>query len=123
MNISKEKLTKICKKKGITLKDLLKKSGVSKTAYYNLLYNEKLLPKSIYFLADVLEVSPSAFLEETSPDERNILKLVKLIDEIVSDDPELDRENVRHTLLLLQEKPIERLKRGLIRGRRINFFR
>jgi len=31
--------------------------------------------------------------------------------------PEADPDNVRHTLILLEQPPIERLRRSLIRGR------
>ena len=31
--------------------------------------------------------------------------------------PEADPDNVRHTLILLEQPPLERLKRSLLRGR------
>ncbi len=31
--------------------------------------------------------------------------------------PEADPDNVRHTLILLEQPPLERLRRSLIRGR------
>jgi hypothetical protein len=30
----------------------------------------------------------------------------------------MDRDNIRHTLLLLEEKPIDRLQRSLLRARK-----
>ncbi len=121
--IVKDKIEDLCKKSGFTLKDLLSRAEVSKTAYYNLLYNEKLLPKSVYAIADALGVNPSAFLEETNPEEKNAIDILKFTDEILSEYPDADRDNVRHTLLLLKEEPIERLKRGLRRGRKFNIYR
>ena len=37
--------------------------------------------------------------------------------------PEADRDNVRHTLILLEQPPLERLQRSLIRGRATAIFR
>ena len=34
--------------------------------------------------------------------------------------PEADSDNVRHTLILLERPPLERLKRSLIRGRALS---
>jgi transcriptional regulator with XRE-family HTH domain len=123
MHISKRKLESIYKKKGFTLKELLHEAGVSKTAYYSLLYKETILPSSIRDIALVLNVKPSAFLEEVNPDEKKIRKLIKVMDKILKKNPELSRENVWHTLLLLQERPVDRLNRGLLRGQKFNFHR
>ncbi len=123
MRINAGMLQKLYKNKGLLLKDLLEKSGVSKTAYYNILYKRRLLPGSIYDLAKVLGVGPSAFLEEENPEERRIMKLLQTIEEIMEECPGLDRDNVRHTLILLNEMPIERLRRGLTRGRNGYFYK
>lgn len=123
MRISKKKLEDISRKQGLTLKDLLEKSFVSKTAYYNLIYRDRLLPGSVYALADALGVMPSDFLEELNPEEKKMYDIINTTDEIISENPDIDRENVRHTLLLLEEEPVERLKRGLIRGRKFNFYK
>ena len=39
------------------------------------------------------------------------------VEKILSTNPNADRENVRHTLILLEQPPLERLQRSLIRGR------
>jgi hypothetical protein len=39
------------------------------------------------------------------------------VEEIVAENPGADRDNVRHTLILLEKPPLERLQRSLIRGR------
>jgi len=123
MYLSKIKLAKLCKKNGLLLKDLLAKAGVSKTAFYNLLYKETLLPKSIHSLASILDVKPSDLIEETPLEELNALNIAKSTNEIILRYPELDIDTIRHTILLLQEKPIERLRRGLLRGRKFNIYR
>jgi hypothetical protein len=39
------------------------------------------------------------------------------VEEILQAHPEADRDNIRHTLILLEKPPLERLQRSLIRGR------
>ena len=39
------------------------------------------------------------------------------VDEIAARHQGIDRDNVRHALILLREKPVERLKRALVRGK------
>lgn len=41
-----------------------------------------------------------------------------ILEEILVRHPHVDRENAWHTLILLELSPIERLERGLLRGRR-----
>ncbi|MFW6129479.1 MAG: hypothetical protein ACOC6P_04460 [Candidatus Aminicenantaceae bacterium] len=117
MHISKSKLEDLMHSRGFTLKELLRRTQVSKTAYYHLLYKDTVLPKSIHSLSNVLNVRPSAFLEEMSPEEKKIRQIAKRTEQIMAENPGLNRENVRHTLILLQEEPVTRLRRGLIRGR------
>jgi len=37
--------------------------------------------------------------------------------EVLAARPEADPDNVRHTIILLEKPPLERLRRSLIRGR------
>jgi len=48
---------------------------------------------------------------------KGMKSLMAEVDAIVRRYPGVDRDNIRHTLLLLREKPIDRLRRALIRGR------
>lgn len=123
MYISKEKLDKLLKERNITLNKLLAKAGVSKTAFYHLLYKDTVLPNSIHAIANALGVRPSSFLEEIGQEVERIQDAARMADEIVRNQPSLDRENVRHTLLLLQEEPIQRLRRSLIRGRKFDILK
>lgn len=50
-------------------------------------------------------------------------RLSKRVEEIVASHPGADRENIRHTLILLEQPPLERLQRSLIRGRATAIFR
>jgi transcriptional regulator with XRE-family HTH domain len=66
MHLAPGKIKTLAKKNGLSLDSLLKKAGVSKTAYYHLVRSENLLPKSILALARVLGVSPADFIEEAN---------------------------------------------------------
>jgi hypothetical protein len=44
-------------------------------------------------------------------------RLMESVNAVLAVRPEADPENVRHTLILLELPPLERLKRSLTRGR------
>jgi len=121
--INQSRIKELCRSKNLSLRELLYVAGVSKTAYYHLIYKDTILPNSVHAIADVLGVRPSVFLDEVDPEEKKIIKIAKLTEEIVSLHTGVDRDNVRHTLLLLYEEPMERLNRGLLRGRKFNLYR
>jgi hypothetical protein len=50
-------------------------------------------------------------------------RLSMRVRKIVATHPHADPDNVRHTLILLEQPPLERLQRSLIRGRAIAIFR
>ena len=62
-------------------------------------------------------------LDELARARRWVRNLSRRVESIVAAHPEADRENVRHTLILLEQPPLERLRRGLIRGRATAIFR
>ena len=43
--------------------------------------------------------------------------LMESVRHVLARNPEADPDNVRHTLILLEHPPLERLRRSLIRGR------
>jgi hypothetical protein len=45
------------------------------------------------------------------------LRLGQRVQSVLAAHPQADPDNVRHTLILLEQPPLERLQRGLIRGR------
>jgi len=45
------------------------------------------------------------------------LRLTARVEKVLAAHPDADRDNVRHTLILLEQAPLERLQRSLIRGR------
>lgn len=118
MRLSGDNIKKLCGVQNLSLNALLKCAGVSKTAYYHLIDKESVLPRSIDALAAALGVRSSALLEEADRKSRGALRLLEKADRIAGSDPSMDRDNIRHTLLLLEEKPIERLRRGLLRARK-----
>jgi hypothetical protein len=50
-------------------------------------------------------------------------RLSTRVGKILAAHPGADRDNVRHTLILLEQPPLERLQRSLIRGRATAIFR
>jgi hypothetical protein len=44
-------------------------------------------------------------------------RLMNSVNAVLAARPEADPDNVRHTLVLLEKPPLERLKRSLVRGR------
>jgi hypothetical protein len=44
-------------------------------------------------------------------------RLSKRVEKVLAANPQADPDNVRHTLILLEQPPLERLQRSLIRGR------
>jgi DNA-binding Xre family transcriptional regulator len=117
VRISRKKLFKLIVSRNWTLNILFREAGVSKTAYYHLLGKDELLPKSLQAIAQTLGVSPSALLEDEGPEMSEVRALVQDIDRIAARHPSIDRDTVRHTLLCLRDKPIDRLRRSLIRGK------
>ena len=123
MKISTQELKRLCLKQGLSLNQLLKEAGVSKNAYYSLVRKDTVLPNSIIAIADRLGVKPSSFMEEASRELERSVSLLEDVERITRRHKHADRDNVRHTLILLQERPIERLRRALTRGQRLDFHR
>lgn len=44
-------------------------------------------------------------------------RLAESVQAVLAQHPQADPDNVRHTLILLEQPPLERLRRSLIRGR------
>jgi hypothetical protein len=50
-------------------------------------------------------------------------RLSSRVEQILAAHPGADRDNVRHTLILLEQPPFDRLRRSLIRGRAVTLLR
>lgn len=51
------------------------------------------------------------------------LRLTARVRKVLAAHPKANPDNVRHTLILLEKPPLERLQRSLIRGRATAIFR
>jgi len=97
---------------------LLNKAGVSRNAFYSLARKDSILPGSVMAVAACLGVKPSDFMEEEDKRVAKARLLMRRVNKITAKHPGIDRDNVRHMLLLLEEKPIERLRRAIIRAKK-----
>jgi len=50
-------------------------------------------------------------------------RLTMRVQKVLAAHPYADPDNVRHTLILLEQSPLDRLQRSLIRGRATAIFR
>lgn len=99
---------------------MLREAGVSRNAFYTLARKDSVVPQSVIRISEQLGVSVSALLDDVLSPEQRMKRLITESNRIARRHRSVDRDNVRHTLLLLQEKPIERLRRALRRGRPVN---
>jgi hypothetical protein len=99
---------------------MLREAGVSRNAFYTLARKNSVIPQSLIRVAERLNVSVSALLDDTVTPTVRIKSLIAEVDRISNRYRGVDRDNVRHTLLLLDDKPVERLRRALRRGRPFN---
>jgi len=111
----------MCKERNMGIGELLESAGVSRNAFYSVARRKSVVPGSLIRIADHLGVSVSCLLEETLAPAARMEKLIAETERIREKHGDCDRDNVRHTLLLLDEKPVERLRRALRRGRYFNF--
>ena len=109
-----------CVRREISLQALLHDAGVSRTAYYSLVRKDSVLPRSVCSLAGTLGVRPSALLVEAGPEEWRARAMLRKAERIVRRNPGTSFDNIWHTLVLLEEKPAERLRRSLLRGRAVD---
>jgi ACT domain-containing protein len=120
MKVSLEKVELLCKERNIRIGEMLREAGVSRNAFYTLARKDYVIPRSLVRIADHLGVPSSSILIRTFSLRERMKSLIAEVDRISKQHREVDRDNIRHTLLLLDEKPIERLRRALQRGRSIN---
>ncbi len=111
----------MCDQQNKGIGEMLREAGVSRNTFYTLARNDSVIPKSLVLVADYLDVPVSALLEETETPIDRIKSVIAASDRIARQHKDVDRDNVRHTLLLLNEEPLERLRRALRRGRSFNF--
>lgn len=118
MKISMQKLGRICLERKTSLSEVLVQSQVSRNALYSLARKDSVLPRSIDAIAAHLNVRVSDFLEEEDVLVAKSRLLLRMVNRIAEKHPGIDRDNIRHMFLLLEEKPVERLRRALVRAQK-----
>jgi len=123
MKISSDKLRTLCAERHLGMGGLLREAGVSRTAYYSLARKDSVLPRSIDRIAAHLHVSPTAFLVDDGAVIRHVRELQAKAEAIHRTNRKLDRDVIYRTLENLELTPLERLRKGLIRGRPTHILR
>ncbi len=116
MWLDQAKIKEICASEGLSLRELLRRAGVSRTAYYSLANAPSLLPSSVHKLAKALNLQASQVVSVGNPDEEIYRSRLASLEKIMKRHPKSNRENIWHTLVLLELPPLERLKGALRRG-------
>ena len=116
MKLNAALIRRHCSERGLSLKELLTDAGVSRTAYYSLVRKDSVLPRSVGALAGALGVLPSDLLSEADTETWRAQAMLRKAQRVVNRNPGVSFEDVWHTLVLLDEPPIERLRRSLLRG-------
>lgn len=97
---------------------LLREAGVSRNAYYSLSRRESAFPRSVLRLADTLGVTATDLFVEGEPAREDAIdQLVAEARRITAKLPGIEFDDVWHTLLVLRETPLQRLRGSLRRGR------
>lgn len=61
--------------------------------------------------------------EKIKTSREKVLRLREKMKKVMTAYPEADPENVWHALILLEKKPIDRLRKALLRGQKINLLK
>lgn len=122
MRIDPVRIKALCRRQGISLNELLKRSGVSKTAYYSLTRRGIVIPKSLLRLCKTLGTEATALLDSLDKEAIKDLVLKEELSLLLRRYTSANRENLWHTLLLLEENPVNRLNRALKRSSHVNIY-
>jgi hypothetical protein len=68
-------------------------------------------------------MKPRTSNRPTTTVQRWTRRLMARVQLVLAAHPDADRDNVRHTLILLEQPPLERLQKSLIRGRHTTICR
>ena len=120
MKLSINKVEYECRRRHLNIGEMLREAGVSRNAFYSLARKDYIVPASLIRIAEHLDISVSALLEETDTPTERMKSVIAESERISKRCPGIDRDTIRHTLLLLSEKPVERLRRALRRARFVN---
>lgn len=123
MKLDAGKVRRLSVARGWSLARLLRESGVSPNAFYTLARKPSVLPQSLHLLASSLEVPVERILSGSKDPKSRARELLRELEEVLRQRPRTSRENAWHTLLLLDQPPIVRLRRGLLRAQTGDFHR
>lgn len=119
MKIASEKVKRVCAARRTGIGEALERAGVSRNAFYSLARRDSILPDSVLRLARALDVPVTDLLEPTPSKADRLIAHADLAARIAAESGR-DADNIRHTLMLLDEPPLQRLRRSLQRGRQFN---
>ena len=118
MKLDADMARELARRQGLTLSEVLRRAGVSRTAFYSLARRPSVVPRTVTAVARVLGLPPSRLLRETPDVVRDrALDLAREARRIHARHRGSDFANLWHTLNLLELTPAERLARSLVRGR------
>ncbi len=120
VKLSSDKVESLCQRRGMQIGQMLHEAGVSRNAFYTLARKDFVVPQSLIRISESLDVSVSRLLDDVLTPTQRIKRLLAESHRISRRNRDVDPDNVRHTLLLLDDRPIERLRRALQRGRPTN---
>jgi len=112
-----ERIRSVCRARGCTVTGALARAGVSRNAFYSLARRDSILPRTLRALSAGLGVEPDALLTRDDRRTEEMKSVLAEVETIVRRNRGVDRGNVRHALLLLRRKPIDRLRMALVRAR------
>ena len=107
----------MCRERGDTLTGLLARAGVSRNAFYSLARRKSVFPRSLDAVSARLGVVPGELLTADDRGTEEMKSLVAESEAIARRNRGVNRDNVRHALLLLRKEPVERLRMALVRAR------
>lgn len=102
------------------MRRVLAEAGVSVNAFYRLARKPSVMPPGLVRVAAVLGTDPDRLLARSVPPEQQVARQRRRLARVLKRHPEANADHVRHTLILLDEPPLDRLRRALRRGRRVD---
>ena len=116
MRVSVARIQELCRERGTTLTALLASAGVSRNAFYTMARRESVLPRSLRAICTRLGATEDALLTSDNRETEAMKALLAEARLIADRGGAVDYDNVRHTLLLLRERPLDRMRRALGRA-------
>jgi transcriptional regulator with XRE-family HTH domain len=118
MRFDADAARELARRQGLTLSEVLRRAGVSRTAFYSLARRRRVVPRTVTAVARVLGLPTARLLRETQDTTRERAEdLAREARRIHARSKGSDFTNLWHTLNLLELAPAERLARSLARGR------